>query len=205
MKIGINLNEVLRDFIGQVEYTYNKYILEGEDDVDIDIEENPVTSFDLIKHFPFDSVEELNKFLYEEAALEIFGHADELYHNLINQLNYFIMDMKDLYGHEVIIISREVMTAIPSTLFFLSKTSCKCENIKFVETYEKQWDEVDILITANPEVLKCKPEDKISVKVEASYNQDVKGDFNVGKLFEVIIEDSPLLEKIIKAKKEKND
>ncbi len=33
MKIGISLNEVLRDFIGQLVYTYDKYIS------DIDIKE----------------------------------------------------------------------------------------------------------------------------------------------------------------------
>ena len=31
MKIGITLNEVLRDFIGQLAYTYDKYVGENKD------------------------------------------------------------------------------------------------------------------------------------------------------------------------------
>jgi hypothetical protein len=195
MKIGIAINDVLRDFLSQIEYTYNKYI----EDADIDISENPVTSFNLIEHFPFESVEEMNKFLYQEAALEIFGHADELHHNLINQLNLTIMDLKVLEGHEVILISREVMTAIPSTLFFLSKTSCKCETIKFVEKYEDQWDYVDILITANPNALNCRPSNKISVKVKTTYNENVRADYEIDTLFD-FMKDEALREKIITTK-----
>ena len=67
MKIGITLNEVLRDFVGQLSYTYDKYINETG------IKEDEVTSFDLIQHFPFDNVDELNKFLYSEAALDLFS------------------------------------------------------------------------------------------------------------------------------------
>jgi hypothetical protein len=58
MKIGISINEVLRDFIGQLTYTYNKYIEETN------IKENDVTSFNLIDFFKFNNVDELNKFLY---------------------------------------------------------------------------------------------------------------------------------------------
>jgi hypothetical protein len=195
MVVGIALNEVLRDFIGQIEYTYNKYV-EGDD---IDIESNPVTSFNLIEHFPFKTTEELNKFLYRDAALEIFGHADELEHNLINQLNLFIMDMKDLEGNEIIIITREVMTAIPATLFFLSKTACKCETIKFVQTYADEWNDVDILITANPDALNSKPENKVSVKVKTTYNENVSSDFEIKSLFEFML-DNQLRNKIITSK-----
>ena len=56
MKIGITINEVLRDFIGQFAYTYNKYIKE------IDITNEDVTSFDLIKHFEFEDTNKLNRF-----------------------------------------------------------------------------------------------------------------------------------------------
>jgi hypothetical protein len=84
MKIGIDINEVLRDFIGQLAYTYEKYI--GE----VDIDKNPVDSFDLINHFKFKTIDEMNKFLYLEASLEIFGHADQLHENLMNQLTCFL-------------------------------------------------------------------------------------------------------------------
>ena len=45
MKIGISLNEVFRDYLGQLTYTYEKYV--GK----TDIEEGDVTEFDLMKYF----------------------------------------------------------------------------------------------------------------------------------------------------------
>ena len=42
MKIGSSINEVLRDFIGQFAYTYDKYVTETKLTV------KDVTSFDLI-------------------------------------------------------------------------------------------------------------------------------------------------------------
>jgi hypothetical protein len=77
MKVGITINEVLRDFVGQFAYTYDKYV--GK----TDIKENQVDTFDLINHFKFDSVDDLNRFLYIEASLEIFGHADQLHDNVM--------------------------------------------------------------------------------------------------------------------------
>ena len=189
--IAVEISDVLRDNLSQLEYTYNKYINNI-----IDLSKNPVTSPNLIESFPMPSIDELNKFMYEEAALEIFGHADERENNLINKFNLFIMDMTDLYGHEVIITSREVMTAIPATLFFLSKTRCQCETIKFSKTYEEQWNNVDILITANPEVLKCKPEGKVAIKVNTTYNKDSQSDYQISTLFDIINNDE-YIEKII--------
>ena len=123
MKIGITINEVLRDFIGQLNYTYSKYIEET------DITQEDVTSFNLIDFFKFDDINKLNTFLYLEAPLEIFGHADQMSDGLINHFNTFLMDTKDEGEHEIILISREVEKSIPSTLFFLSKTGCRATNI----------------------------------------------------------------------------
>jgi hypothetical protein len=158
MKIAISINEVLRDFIGQLAYTYEKYI--GE----CNIKENDVTNFNLIEFFKFSSVDELNKFIYLEAPLEIFGHADQISDGLINHFNNFLMDIEDDGEHEIELVSREANKSIPSTFFFLSKTGCRASNIRFVKDSKKEWDGVDLLITANPDSLKNKPNGKISVK-----------------------------------------
>lgn len=197
-KIGITLNEVLRDFISQVEYTYNKYYVTNDDDK-VDISKTPVTSFELEKHFPFPSVDALNEFMYREAALEIFGHADQLYPNLFAQLNLFIMDINDDEEHQVELISREAINSIPSTFFFLSKTLCRAERIRFVSKHEDKWDGVDVLITANPKALKAKPKGKISVKVSSTYNTDVEADYTIGDIREFIT-DKTLRDKILNTK-----
>lgn len=193
MKIGITINEVLRDFIGQFAYTYNKYIKE------IDITNEDVTSFDLIKHFEFEDTTKLNRFLYLEAPLEIFGHADQMSDGLMNHFNEFLMEIKDDEEHEIILISREVDKSIPSTFFFLSKTGCRASNIKFVTTYAEKWDDVDVLITANPQTLENKPSGKISVKVNTSYNQNTPSDYEINSILE-FIQNEDLREKILNTK-----
>jgi hypothetical protein len=70
-------------------------------------------------------------FLYTEASLEIFGHADQLSDGLINHFNIFLGEIKD--EEHQIEVSREVEKQ--STFFFLSKTGCKIENIRFVTDY----------------------------------------------------------------------
>jgi hypothetical protein len=197
MKIGIELNEVLRDFIGQFEYVYNKYL-----NAELDTQQNPVKSFDLVDYFTFSGgTDEMNMFLYEEAALEVFGHADELYTNLINRLNIFLMDIKDDEEHEIWLVSREAVNSIPATFFFLSKTGARFDRIKFVQKYSDEWDDIDVLVTANPRVLDCKPDGKIAVKVKASYNDDSISDYQIKSLFEFIDNDE-LRDKIFKKLKE---
>jgi hypothetical protein len=180
MKIGITINEVLRDFIGQFAYTYNKYIEE------IDITNDDITSFNLIEHFKFDDINKLNRFLYLEAPLEIFGHADQMSDGLMNHFNNFLTEIEDEGEHEIILISREVEKSIPSTFFFLSKTGCRIKNIKFVLNYDEKWEDVDVLITANPKTLELKPSGKISIKVKTSYNNDASSDYELDSLLDFI-------------------
>ncbi len=193
MKIGITINEVLRDFIGQLNYTYSKYIEET------DITQEDVTSFNLIEYFKFDDINQLNRFLYLEAPLEIFGHADQMSDGLMNHFNTFLMDTKDEGEHEIILISREVEKSIPSTLFFLSKTGCRATNIKFVSTYSEKWNDVDVLITANPQTLENKPNGKISVKVNTSYNKDTASDYEIDSILD-FINNEELRDKILNTK-----
>ncbi len=180
MKIGISINEVLRDFIGQLTYTYDKYIEES------DIKEGDVTNFNLIEFFKFDDINKLNSFLYLEAPLEIFGHADQMSDGLMNHFNHFLTDIIDDEEHEIELVSREIDKSIPSTYFFLSKTSCRANKIRFVRQHIEEWDGLDVLVTANPIALENKPTNKISVKVKASYNKDVKADYEIDSILDLI-------------------
>ncbi len=193
MKIGISLNEVLRDFIGQLTYAYTHYI--GP----LDIKEGDVTNFNLLEFFPFKNIDDLNRFLYFEETLEVFGHADQLHDGIMNQFNNFIMDMKDDGEHQITLVSREVNKSIPSTFFFLAKTGCRIEDIKFVQNYIDKWEGLDVLITANPIALENKPAGKISIKVNASYNKDVKADFEIDSLLD-FMKDETLRNKILNTK-----
>jgi|TARA_R110000824_G_scaffold106610_16_gene252110 hypothetical protein len=190
MRIGITLNEVIRDFIGQLKYVYTKYYGENMEDVDVE-------DFDLIKYFKFDSEKKLNEFLYSEAPMEIFAHADQLHNNIIPKLNRFISDVNDYEEHEVIILSRDAHKSRPSTLFFLSKLGFTGNSIKFLDDTSKMWDCVDVLVTANPIALENKPEGKISVKINASYNKKVEADFELDTILD-FIEDESKFNEILK-------
>lgn len=193
MKIAISINEVLRDFIGQLLYTYKKYI--GE----LDLKEGDVTNFNLIEFFKFDDLNKLNSFIYLETPLEIFGHADQLHDGIITQFNEFLLDIEYENQHQVELVSREVNKAIPATFFFLSKTNARPNNLRFVKKYEDKWDGVDVLITANPIALKAKPEGKISVKIKASYNADTPADYEIDSISE-FFKDEDLRNKILNTK-----
>lgn len=192
-RIGVSLNEVLRDYVGQLNYTYEKYI--GP----TNINEGDVVNFNLIEYFKFDDINKFNTFVYLEAPLEIFGHADQMSDGLMNHFNNFIMDIKDDGEHEIEIVSREVDKSIPSTYFFLSKTSCRIDKVRFVQNYSEKWDGLDVLITANPETLKAKPSGKISIKVNASYNQDAPADYTIDSILE-FIKDEDFRDKILNTK-----
>jgi hypothetical protein len=192
-RIGVSLNEVLRDYIGQLVYTYQKYI------GDIDITEGDVTNLNLIEFFKFEDINKLNSFLYLEAPLEIFGHADQMSDGLMNRFNTFLMDIKDDEEHEIEIVSREIDKSIPSTYFFLSKTSCRADKVRFVQNHADKWDGLDVLITANPQALEAKPVGKISIKVKASYNQDVAADYEIDSILD-FIKDAELRDKILNTK-----
>jgi len=199
MKIGVSIDGVLRDFLGQVKETHLKYFPteEGEEEIEIkdyDLEKWVMFPEEKVKQgemeFNPDFNEEdflesgedtklievkdrvtLDEFLYEKCTVEIFGYADESITSAVETLNQLIIDNPK---HEFILISREGGMAIPSTLFFLAKTKSSCPNIKFVTEYSKVWDYVDVMITDHPKILATKPINKLSIVVDKKYNEEIK-------------------------------
>ena len=183
-RIGFDVNGVLRNTIGKIEQTYQKFYIdktEGVEDDDLFEYEMklPVTSLDLKQHFSFRDDEELYSFLYEEFAMEIFGHAQSTEYSSFNDLNDLYLKFRD--NNDLIIISDEIGKSKPATLFFLAKFICQLEKIKFYSniTINSVWDEVDILLTSNPALLLDYPSDKIVVKYETEYNKDIKCDHTI--------------------------
>ena len=192
MKIGIGINGVIRDFITKFESVYDKYYPSDDEESP----ERDISSLNLLEHFVFTGgTEELNKFLYVDSSLEIFGHAGETKLNSVEHLNQIHNLIEDM-GHTPILISKELNNSKPATLFFLSKLSAKINNIIFVRDNLKKWDFVDVMITADPEVLENKPNGKVSIKVINHYNKDCQSDYTVIDLKE-ILDDKKLLEKIL--------
>jgi hypothetical protein len=199
MIVGITIDGVVRDFITKFESVYDKYYPVEEGDETEEQEEKKervIDTLNLLDHFHFkEGEEELNKLLYVDASLEIFGHAGEVKLNSVEHLNQLHNIIEDM-GHTPVVISKELNNSKPATLFFLSKLSTKVNNIIFVRDYDKKWDHVDVLITANPTTLNSKPNDKISIKVINHYNKNCDSDYTIVDIKE-LLDDKKLLGKIL--------
>ena len=203
-RIGIEINGVLRDTIGKFKQIYEKNLLDSnleeqtiktfELDYSGNTEEitlpdpfkyeitSDVTSMDLMSHFKFQNKEELYSFMFEEYTMELFGHAPSTEMNTFNLLNDLYYDLRDEY--DLIIVSDEIGKSKPASLLFLAKFGCLLEKVVFYSevTKEKMWDEVDILLTANPELIKSKPDNKLIIKFETNYNKDVESELKISTL-----------------------
>jgi hypothetical protein len=190
MRIGIELNGVLRNTLGKIEQTYQKFMIDKTDGIETeDIFEygiiRPVDSLDIKKHFLFKDDEELYSFLYEEFPMEIFGHAQSSEYSTFNDLNEMYFKLRN--EHDFIIVSDEIGKSKPASLFFLSKFVCEFEKIKFYSnsTINSMWNEIDVLLTANPVLLLEYPSDKIVLKYVTEYNQNIKSEYEINKIKEL--------------------
>jgi hypothetical protein len=75
----------------------------------------------------------------------------------------------------------------PATLFFLSKYGSLIENIKFYSntTLLNTFNEFDIIITSNPNLLSLSNSNKKIIKVKTTYNEDLKSDYIINDLSEL--------------------
>ena len=86
----------------------------------------------------------------------------------------------------MIITSREAGRGVSATLFFLSKTGCMIQDIKFTLGTKDCWEFVDCMITDHPEILNSKPEGKISIKIGKPFNEEIPSDYTVRSVKELI-------------------
>jgi hypothetical protein len=179
MRIGVDVNGVLRNTMDKITQTYQKFLIdktegiESEEDFKYEIK-LPIESLDLKEHFNFRNDEELFSFLYEEFPMEIFGHSQSTEYSSFNDLNQIYLNMRD--DHDFVIISDEIGKSKPATLFFLSKFGCLFEKVKFYSNYtiNSMWEEIDVLLTSNPSLLLDYPSDKIVIKFETDYNKQIQ-------------------------------
>jgi len=178
MRIGVEINGVLRDTIGKLEQVYQKYFIdkwEGFEEQDFTYEMSlPVTSLNLKEHFKFKDDEEFFSFLYEENAMEIFGHAGSTETFTFNDFNNIYLDLRN--ENDIIVVSDEIGKSKPATLFFLSKFGCLTEEIKFYSnsTINSMWNRIDVLLTANPDLLLNHPENVRVIKFNTEYNKNIE-------------------------------
>lgn len=188
MRIGIELNGVLRDTLKKISEVYEKWYIENpfleEDGFERKVLSD-VDSLDISKHLSFKDDDEVYNFLYKEYTMEIFGHAGSTETSGMMDLNEFYLEMRD--NHEILIVSDEIGKSKPASLFFISKFGCLVETIKFYSevTINSMWDSVDILLTANPGLLLNHPREKKLIKYETTYNKDIETDYKITTIKEL--------------------
>jgi hypothetical protein len=186
MRIGIELNGVLRDTLRKIQQEYEKWYIDNpfrdtEDEFEYEVVSD-LTSLDIMSHLKFKDEDELYNFLYKEHTMEIFGHAGSVEVSSMMDFNDFYLDMRD--KHDILIVSDEMGKSKPASLFFISKFGCLTETVKFYSesTINLMWDSIDILLTANPKLLLEQPENKIVIKYDTIYNSNIKTEHSISNI-----------------------
>jgi hypothetical protein len=185
MRIGIELNGVLRDTLKKIQQEYEKWYIENpfkeEDEFEYKVISD-LTSLNIQNHLTFKNDDELYNFLYKEHTMEIFGHAGSVEVSGMMDFNNFYLEMRD--EHDILIVSDEIGKSKPASLFFISKFGCLVETVKFYSesTINSFWDSIDILLTANPNLLLNYPENKVVIKYETTYNSEIKIEHSISSL-----------------------
>jgi len=197
MLLGITINNILRDHITHVEEAYkslfdtdpikpiNPYNLRAsfpskETNV-VNTEFSPDIDNPELVHHENDDEFDVYKFIYEEAAFEVFGKGNLIKPNLL-------FDFKRLERNnhfEIVLLNKESSRSKCATLFFLSKNNFDFKKLFFPTTNKEFWKYVDVLITDDPEILKVKPKNKMSIKIENQFNKDIDADITISGIGEI--------------------
>ena len=150
--VGVELNHVVRNINKQLLKYYQK---EFDPSMDIDELDDRVDVIE--KYMNFKSKKEKNDFIYIDYPYEIFGCAGTVEKKLAVKITNWLTDISNIEEEDIRIVfyslNEEALT-IQSTFFFLSKIGTRVRKIFFPKNVSEIWDECDVVITANPEVLK---------------------------------------------------
>jgi hypothetical protein len=185
MRIAIDVNGILRDTLTKIEQVYEKWYVDNphlpQSGFTYEIV-SPVTTLDISSHLKFENEDDVYDFLYTEHCMEIFGHAPSVSMNTFIEFDEFYKTNRD--KHDILVISDEIGRSKPATLFFLSKFGCQVEKVVFYSkiTLNNIWEEFDVLLTANPELLLKYPKNKKLIKFKTTYNQNIDFEHTIDKL-----------------------
>lgn len=188
MKFAFDTDDVLRDFMGKTKAVYEKFFIEdyvyeeGEEEFEYKIIE-PITSHNFSNHFSFPTESDFINFMYVDFPMNICGHAPSISANTFNifsEIQKTVLSKKD----KLSVISKAVAKQKPATLFFYSKYGLEVDQILFYnkKTLKKMWSTFDVIVTANPELLELKPNNKKSIKILTTYNQNSPSDYTIDSI-----------------------
>ena len=204
IKIGIELNNVVRDINTQIIKYYKKDIDKSFDDTNFN-----KNVLNVIDGLNFDEKKGKYNFLYIDYPYEIFGCAKPMHKNLSVMINNFLVNLGNIGESDsnVCFFSlKENALTIQSTYFFLSKIGSRIRRVIFPIIGEKLWNEYDVLITTNANIVNNKPKDKKVVLIKKDDNTDLidKCDLVYDSLFD-LLSDEEFLFKLNNVKSSNNN
>lgn len=130
----------------------------------------------------------LEKFMYEDYALQIFAQSEEVPHALeiASKIQSIGSENKSF---KVVLLSTCKKKAIPATYSFLALKGCKIKGLIFLEEDYQKWEHCDILIDVMPESFQTKPDGKISIKINKDFNKWDSADYSFEHIKEVYEKD----------------
>lgn len=174
MKIGIELNNIVRDINFQLVKYYKKDIDKTFDDENFDYD---IT--DVLSKLKFKNKKAKHEYVYIDYPYEIFGCANTMSKNLSVAINNWLIYLHNLEDdkYDVCAFSEnEESLTVQSTYFFLSKIGCRIREMFFPIKIDEMWDRCDVIITKNKKLVKNKPEGKVVVLINNNDNSKLKKD-----------------------------
>lgn len=199
VRVAFDINDTLRNNLGQFQKIYTER-LDSSYEFDVD----KVTTTDYMDYFPFSTREEYHSFKYETYHYELFAMAEVIGGKLMQSkfLTWLKCEMNDFdegEEPEVLLVSPfEFGLSIPSTLVFISKMASQVREIYFPINSSTIWDRCDVLITANPKLIKECPEGKHVICITAPYNKDLDVDVRVDTVYELLNNHYTFIEPLIR-------
>lgn len=146
IRVGIDLDHVIRDINRQIVKYYQRDIDESIDVDDVDYKDDVINT---VCHFKTKKEKEI--FLYEDYPLEVFGHAGQVDRNLSRDLNLWMEQLtnQEDYDVEFFFYSlREYNLTIQSSYFFLAKIGSRVRQVVFPKDKKELLEYGDVFITA---------------------------------------------------------
>ena len=171
IRIGIELNGIVRDINNQIVKYYKKDIDKAFDDEMLD--KNVVN---IINSLNFESMKKTNEFLYVDYPYEIYGCAKTCERNLSTLINNWMLKFENTEydDFELVFFScDENGLTIQSTYYFLSKIGSRVREMYFPKDSKNMWDVCDVIITTRERIVREKPEGKVSVLIVKNDNMNL--------------------------------
>lgn len=172
LRIGIELNDVVRNINKQYLKYYQKVFDESLDIDEIDDRD------DVLSILKFENQKERDNFIYTDYPYEIFGCADSMEKGLAMNLRVWTESLSDIEEDDVRLSFYsldEGGLTIQSTYFFLSKLGTRARKVFFPVKIDEIWEECDVVVTANEKVINsCIPEGKKVVLINRKKNEQFK-------------------------------